>query len=123
MMVESIAIMEYLAARYGPTDLLPIASAAAFPLYQQFLHLGEAGMSTCLNIVVASRYFAPGADRDNWGARQALQMFRNRLTLCRGAWKRFLILRAKLSPLPTYRCVTPWNWVLPWALARSTAQP
>lgn len=81
VMVESIAIMEYLVARYGPTDLAPIGSDAAFPLYQQFLHLGEAGMSACLNIVVASRYFAPGAERDNWGARQAIQMFLNRLTL------------------------------------------
>jgi glutathione S-transferase len=80
-MVESIAIMEYLVARYGPTDLAPIAGDAAFPLYQQFLHLGEAGMATCLNIVVASRYFAPDAERDNWGARQAIQMFLNRLTL------------------------------------------
>ena len=69
VMVESIAIMEYLVARYGPTDLAPIGSDAAFPLYQQFLHLGEEGMSACLNIVVASRYFAPDAERDNWGAR------------------------------------------------------
>jgi len=81
LMVESIAIMEYLVARYGPTDLAPIASDAAFPLYQQFLHLVEAGMATSLNIVVASRYFAPDAERDNWGARQAIQMFLNRLTL------------------------------------------
>jgi len=80
-MVESIAIMEYLVARYGPTDLAPLARDAAFPLYQQFLHLGEAGMATCLNIVVASKYFAPEAERDNWGARQAIQMFLNRLTL------------------------------------------
>jgi glutathione S-transferase len=38
-------------------------------------------MTACLNIVVASRYFAPDAERDNWGARQAIQMFLNRLTL------------------------------------------
>ena len=79
VMVESVAIMEDLAARYGSTDLAPIASDAAFPLYQQFLNLGEAGMCTCLNIVVASKYFAPAAD--NRGARQAIQMFLNRLTL------------------------------------------
>lgn len=80
-MVESIAIMEYLVARYGPTELAPTASDAAFPLYQQFLHLGEAGMATCLNIVVAGRYFAPDAERDKWGARQAIQTFLNRLIL------------------------------------------
>ena len=38
-------------------------------------------MATSLNIVVASRYFAPDAERDNWGARQAIRMFFNRLTL------------------------------------------
>ncbi len=81
VMVDSIAIMEYLIARYGPTDLASTATDAAFPLYQQFLHLSEAGMATCLNIVVASRYFAPDAERDNWGAPQAIQMFLIRLTL------------------------------------------
>ena len=103
-MVESIAIREYLIARYGPANVAPATTEAAFPLYQQFLHLGEAGLATCLNIVVASRYFAPDTERDNWGARQAVQVFLNRLTLISlGAWVRCLILRAKLSPLPTYR--------------------
>src|ERR1700761_9143867 len=39
-MVESIAIMEYLMGRYGPTPLAPPPNDSAFPLYQQFLHLG-----------------------------------------------------------------------------------
>src|SRR5687768_17644917 len=38
-MVESIAIMEYLMARYGPTPLAPDVRDPAFPAYQQFLHL------------------------------------------------------------------------------------
>jgi glutathione S-transferase len=42
-MVESIAIMEYLIARYGPTPVAPDPHDPAFPAYQQFLHLGEAG--------------------------------------------------------------------------------
>ena len=40
-MVESIAIMEYLMARYGPTPLAPDPHDPAFPAYQQFLHLGR----------------------------------------------------------------------------------
>jgi len=45
-MVESIAIMEYLMGRYGPTPLAPAARDPAFLAYQQFLHLGEAGLAT-----------------------------------------------------------------------------
>lgn len=80
-MVESIAIMEYLISRYGPAGMAPAASDASYPYYKQFLLLGEAGMAAYLNIVVASRFFAPDPDKDNWGARQAVQMFQNRLTL------------------------------------------
>jgi len=40
-MVESIAIMEYLMARHGPTPLAPDPHDPAFPAYQQFLHLAR----------------------------------------------------------------------------------
>ena len=53
-MVESIAIMEYLMARYGPTPLAPAANDPAFPAYQQFLHLGEAGLATLMMVPVVS---------------------------------------------------------------------
>lgn len=71
-MVESIAIMEYLMARHGPTPLAPDPTDPSFPTYQQFLHLGEAGLATLLMVPVVSRFLAPEAERDNWGARQAL---------------------------------------------------
>src|SRR3569832_2649894 len=45
-MVESIAIMEYLMARHGPTPLAPAPHDPAFPGSQQILHLGEAGLAT-----------------------------------------------------------------------------
>lgn len=80
-MVESIAIMEYLMARYGPTPLAPDPHDPAFPAYQQFLHLGEAGLAASLYIAVVSRNLAPEAERQNWGARKALEVFRNRLGL------------------------------------------
>jgi glutathione S-transferase len=83
-MVESVAIMEYLIARHGPTELAPSPADQSFAAYQQFLHLGEAGLSAYLNIVVASRFFAPEPERDNWGARTAVRMFLNRLTLVSG---------------------------------------
>lgn len=82
-MVESIAIMEYLMARYGPTPLAPAATDPAFPAYQQFLHLGEAGLATLMMVPVVSRFLAPEAERDNWGARQALSWAEKRLLLVR----------------------------------------
>jgi glutathione S-transferase len=78
---ESVAIMEYLLARHGSTSLAPGPAEPAFARYQQFLHLGEAGMAAYLNIVVASRFIAPEAERRNWGAETAVAMFFNRLSL------------------------------------------
>jgi glutathione S-transferase len=81
VMVESIAIMEYLLARYGPAGLAPAPQEAEFPAYQQFLHLGEAGLAASIYFVNGARNIAPEAERDNWSARQALYVFRTRLTL------------------------------------------
>lgn len=83
VMVESIAIMEYLLARYGPTPLAPAPQDPAFPSYQQFLHLGEAGLAASVYFVGGARNIAPEAERDNWSARQALDVFESRLGLVR----------------------------------------
>jgi len=80
-MVESIAIMEYLMARHGPTPFAPAATDPAYPAYQQFLHLGEAGLAASIYFVNASRNLAPEAERQNWGARFALEVFHSRLGL------------------------------------------
>src|ERR1700704_4036262 len=80
-MVESIAIMEYLIARHGPTPLAPDPQDPAFAAYQQFLHLGEAGLAASLYFVIVSRNLAPEAERQNWGARKALEVYESRLGL------------------------------------------
>lgn len=80
-MVESIAIMEYLIARYGPSPLAPDPRDPAFPGYQQFLHLGEAGLAASIYFVVGARHFAPESERQNWSAGHALSIFESRLTL------------------------------------------
>ena len=80
-MVESIAIMEYLMARYGPTPLAPDPHDPAFPVYQQFLHLGEAGLAASIYFAAVSRNLAPEAERQNWGAGKALEVFESRLGL------------------------------------------
>jgi hypothetical protein len=43
----------------------------AFALYQQFLHLGEAGLIANIQVVVVSGFVAPESERNNWGARWA----------------------------------------------------
>jgi len=80
-MVESIAIMEYLIGRYGPTALAPGVHDQAFPAYQQFLHLGEAGLAAAIYFVSGARHLAPDSERNNWSARQAMDVFTSRLTL------------------------------------------
>lgn len=80
-MVESIAIMEYLMARYGPTPLAPAPGEPTYPAYQQFLHLGEAGLATLMMPVVVSHFIAPEAERENWGATWCLKAFQKRLKL------------------------------------------
>ena len=80
-MVESIAIMEYLMARHGPTPLAPSPHDSAFPAYQQFLHLGEAGLAASTYYVLNTRHRAPEAERGNWTAAYALEQFESRLGL------------------------------------------
>src|ERR1700761_22323 len=83
-MVESIAIMEYLLARHGDkskTPLAPLPNDPNFGLYQQFLHLGEAGLGANIQVVVVSGFVAPEGERDNWGARWALAQFNSRMKL------------------------------------------
>lgn len=86
VMVESIAIMEYLIGRYGhlsksETPLAPAPDAPNFGLYQQFLHLGEAGLAGMLYFHVITKNIAPEAERNNWTARESVDIFKNRLQL------------------------------------------
>src|ERR1700722_6760242 len=80
-LVESVAIMEYLIARYGPTPLAPAPAAANFPAFQQFLHLGEAGLMMPMYMTRLSRVLAPEAERNDWTAREGVEIFKSRLAL------------------------------------------
>jgi glutathione S-transferase len=84
---ESMAIVEYLAARHGPTPLALVPDEADYPAYLQFLHFGEASLAAPLNVVIASRFFAPEAERENWGAKAAVHM----------VLARFKVLAARLA--------------------------
>ena len=81
--VESVAIMEYLMGRYGPTPLQPSPDDEAFATSQQFLHMGEAGLATLIMVPLVSGFLAPEAERDNWGARWARECVERRLLFVR----------------------------------------
>lgn len=82
-MVESVAIMEYLMGRYGPTPLQPSPCDPAFPAYQQFLHMGEAGLATLIMVPLVTGFLAPAPERDNWSVRWARECLERRLLLVR----------------------------------------
>jgi glutathione S-transferase len=70
-MCESVAMMWYIAQRYGPTPLLPAAHPAQLAQVLQLLEFGEATLGAGLNVLLAARFAAPEAERHNWSvARQ-----------------------------------------------------
>ena len=81
IMVESIAILEYLLARYGSGSLGVAPDNPAFASYLQFLHLGEAGLAGPMNAVLVGRQLAPEAGRGARLTRWAGETFQSRLGL------------------------------------------
>ncbi len=68
-LAESVAMLLYVASRYGPTPLLPARDA---PQLAQVLHLAEFGESTIgagINPLIAAQFTAPEADKSNWSTR------------------------------------------------------
>ena len=82
-MFGSVAIRGDLVGCYVPTPLQPSPDDPAFPAYQQFLHMGEAGLATLMMVPLVSGFMAPEAERDNWGARWARGCVERRLLLVR----------------------------------------
>jgi glutathione S-transferase/3-isopropylmalate dehydratase len=65
-MIESVAIMIYIMAKYGPTDLEVKPHEPGYPDYLQYLLFGEAGMAAYGNPLVATRFMAPEDQKQNW---------------------------------------------------------
>ena len=78
-MSESVAIVQYLAARYGPTPLAPETSDATYPAYLQYLIYGEGSLSAFLNPLVATRFLAPKDQQDNFTAGLCRTLFSRRV--------------------------------------------
>jgi glutathione S-transferase len=67
-MSESVAMMFYIAQKYGPTDTLPAVGDERFAKVLQFTLLGEASLSSLMTPLLAVRFGAPNDQKRNWSA-------------------------------------------------------
>ena len=66
--IESVAIMIYIMAKYGPTDLEVKSNEKGYADYLQYLLFGEAGIAAYGNPLVGTRFIAPEDQKTNWTA-------------------------------------------------------
>jgi glutathione S-transferase len=66
---ESVAIMLYLAHRYGPTPLLPHDGDLRVARVLELTVFGEATLGAGINTLLAAHFAAPEADKRNWSVR------------------------------------------------------
>lgn len=66
---ESVAMVLYVAEKYGPTPLLPAKDDPAFGLVLQLTVVSEASIGAGVNTLLAEKFGAPEADKRNWSAR------------------------------------------------------
>jgi glutathione S-transferase len=78
-MIESVAMMIYMMAKHGPTDLELTPGDSGYAKYLQFLLFGEAGLAMYGNPLVATKFLAPEDKRDNWTAGYLKGTFAKRL--------------------------------------------
>ena len=68
-MSESVAMLLYLAQRYGPTPLLPTEDAARLARVLQMSVFAEATLGARMNALMEAHFGAPEADKRNWSVR------------------------------------------------------
>jgi glutathione S-transferase len=65
---ESVAMLLYLAEKYGPTSLLPGKDDPAFARVLQMTVFSEAALGAGMNLLIQTRFMAPDADKRNWSS-------------------------------------------------------
>jgi glutathione S-transferase len=78
-MTESSAIVQYLATRYGPTDLAIVPDEAGYGEWLNWLHFGEATLTFPQTLVLRYRILEPEARRLPQAADDYAQWFHSRL--------------------------------------------
>jgi glutathione S-transferase len=81
VILESVAMLEYLGYRYGPTDLMVKPDEADFARYLEWLHFGEGSMSANVNMLVAHVALLPEQHRNPGVAKWASQSVSKQLDL------------------------------------------
>jgi len=75
---ESLAILQYLMGRYGPTDLDVRPDEAEYGRFLQWLHFGEAGVLMPVQLLLAHTMLLPEKARDPrlaaWAKADAMQL-------------------------------------------------
>jgi len=66
---ESIAMMLYLAERYGPTPLLPAKDDPRRARVLELAIFGETSLASPMNVLIMTGFLAPAPDKDNWTKR------------------------------------------------------
>ena len=66
---ESVAMMLYVAERYGPTPLLPAKNDPAFAKVLQLTVFGETTLGAYMNPLMMAKFAAPDADKVSWLSR------------------------------------------------------
>jgi glutathione S-transferase len=63
---ESVAMMFYVAERYGPTPLLPARDAPSLARVMQMTVFGETALGAMINPLIIARFAAPEGEKVNW---------------------------------------------------------
>lgn len=75
LMLESLAMMQYLAGKYGPTDLVVTPDEPDYARYLEWLHFGEASMVMANSLMLAHTMLLPEDKRNPDLARWARSEF------------------------------------------------
>ena len=84
VITESIAILQYLGTKYGPTPLTPQPEDPNYAAYLQFLVLGEASLAAGLTPLVRAMFMAPDDQKQNWTLKNNAESFIRQLQLVDG---------------------------------------
>jgi glutathione S-transferase len=85
---ESMAIVQYLGGRYGPTPLVPSPSDSNYAAYLQFSWAGEASLATPLTAKILNQLFAPDHLKGGWITDYTRSAITKRITLVSRALER-----------------------------------